>query len=232
MNKPRRIGILGGMGPEATVQFMARVIQRTSAADDSDHIPMIVDNNTQIPSRIRRLIEGQGADPVPALTEMARKLEAYGAEALAMPCNTAHNYAAEIQQAVRIPLLNMVELTARKILQTIGSAKPVGILASPAIKITGIYDKAFAKLGLQSLYPENQDRLLAAIRALKISGADPMPRQVLAEAGRELQALGAGILLIGCSEFSMIADAAPDGIPAIDSVDVLTEASIAFALGR
>ncbi|MBX3453686.1 amino acid racemase [Ferrovibrio sp.] len=230
MTAPRKIGVLGGMGPEATVMFMARVIQHTKARDDADHIPMIVDNNTQIPSRIKRLIEGQGEDPVPTLAAMARGLEAQGAQALAMPCNTAHNYAAEIQAAVRIPLLNMVELTARQILNTAGAGKPVGILASPAIKITGIYDKAFAALGLRSLYPEDQDRILAAIRAIKASSTDAGAREIFADACRELHRRGAGTMLVGCSEFSIIADAVPDGLPAVDSVDVLVNATIGFAL--
>ncbi len=230
MAAPRKIGVMGGMGPEATVLFMARVIQRTRARDDSDHIPMIVDNNTQIPSRIKRLIENQGEDPVPVLADMARKLEAHGAEALAMPCNTAHNYAAEIQQAVKIPLLNMVDLTARHILAEAGREKPVGILASPAIKITGIYDRAFAALGLRSLYPEDQDRILGAIRAIKMSSTDAGARQVFAEACRELHKRGAGMMLVGCSEFSIIADAVPDGLPAVDSVDVLVESTIEFSI--
>ena len=87
----RRIGILGGMGPEATVLLMSRIIARTPAADDRDHVPLFVDNNTQVPSRIAALIEGTGEDPGPVLADMARRLEANGAEALAMPCNTAHH---------------------------------------------------------------------------------------------------------------------------------------------
>ncbi len=88
---PRTVGILGGMGPEATVLLMQKVIAAVPARDDSDHVPLIVDQNSQVPSRIRRLIEGVGEDPAPVLAAMARRLEAAGAEALAMPCNTAHH---------------------------------------------------------------------------------------------------------------------------------------------
>jgi hypothetical protein len=108
--KPRRVGILGGMGPEATVLLMSRLIEATPAADDSDHVPLIVDQNPQVPSRIARLLEGRGADPAPVLADMARRLEATGAEALAMPCNTAHYYAPAIRAAVGIPLIDMIGL--------------------------------------------------------------------------------------------------------------------------
>ncbi len=108
----RRIGILGGMGPEATVLLMSRIIARTPAADDSDHVPLLVDNNTQVPSRIKALIEKTGEDPGPVLTDMARRLEAAGVAALAMPCNTAHHYASRIRAAVSIPFLDMIELSA------------------------------------------------------------------------------------------------------------------------
>ena len=84
----RRVGILGGMGPQATILIMQKLIACVSAEDDSDHIPLIVDQNPQVPSRIAHLIEGMGADPGPVLAGMARRLVAAGAEALAMPCNT------------------------------------------------------------------------------------------------------------------------------------------------
>ena len=89
----RTVGILGGMGPEATVLLMQQVIAAVPARDDADHVPLIVDQNRQVPSRIRRLIEGTGEDPRPVLAAMARRLQGRGPQALAMPCNTAHAYA-------------------------------------------------------------------------------------------------------------------------------------------
>ncbi|MFW6037888.1 MAG: aspartate/glutamate racemase family protein, partial [Desulfonatronovibrio sp.] len=103
-------GILGGMGPEATVDLMNRVIKATPAKDDEDHIRMVVDNNPKVPSRIKALIQGDGSSPGPCLREMARKLESWGVDFLAMPCNTAHFYHQEIQEAVSIPVLDMISL--------------------------------------------------------------------------------------------------------------------------
>ncbi|MCA8933236.1 MAG: aspartate/glutamate racemase family protein [Rhodospirillaceae bacterium] len=223
----RRVGVLGGMGPEATIHFMARVLALTPAEDDADHVPLVVDQNTQVPSRIKALIEGTGSDPTPALEDMARRLAAAGAEALAMPCNTAHHYAGPIAAATPLPFLDMVVLTAARLA---GEERgTVGVLASPAIKITGVYDHAFARLGLEAVYPADQQRLLAAIRAIKAGRDGEFARRVVREAGEEMAAAGADAALIACTEFSTVADALPPGLPALDSIDVLAEAVVAFS---
>lgn len=217
------------MGPEATVLLMTRVIARIAAADDADHVPMIVDNNTQVPSRIKALIEGGGEDPGPVLAGMARGLEAAGAEALAMPCNTAHNYAARIVEAATIPFLDMVELAAERVAGMATADFAVGILASPAVRLTGIYDRAFARRQLTTLYPSDEQRMLAAIRAIKRSSSDPAARETLREAADQLVAAGAQALLVACSEFSIVSDAIPDQYRVVDSMDVLADAVVDFA---
>ncbi len=227
--KIRSIGILGGMGPEATVLLMARVIAKTAAADDSDHVPMIVDNNTQIPSRIKAIIDGNGADPGPVIATMARQLEMSGCEALAMPCNTAHHFVPVIEDAVSIPLLDMVKLSAMRIGDMELPGRSVGILASPAIRMTGIFDKAFSSLDIKTLYPADQQRMLDTIRSLKIDSNDIAGRQFLAKSAQELIENGADILLIACSELSIIADAIPADYPRLDTIDVLAEAIIEFS---
>ncbi|MEM6545430.1 MAG: aspartate/glutamate racemase family protein, partial [Pseudomonadota bacterium] len=103
----KTVGIIGGMGPEATVDLMSRVIALTPATDDADHIPMLVDNNSQVPSRIAALLEGTGTSPEPVLIAMAERLQHMGAQLLAMPCNTAHHYHQAVQAAVQIPFLDM-----------------------------------------------------------------------------------------------------------------------------
>src|SRR5574343_298434 len=130
----RRIGILGGMGPEATILLMQKVLAAVQADDDADHIPLIVDQNPQVPSRIRHLIEGQGQDPGPVLADMARRLVAGGAQALAMPCNTAHHYAPMVRAATDVPFLDMVQASVDHAAALRPDAGKVGILASPAVR--------------------------------------------------------------------------------------------------
>lgn len=227
---PRRIGVLGGMGPAATVHFMARVIAMTQAEDDADHIPMLVDNNPQIPSRIAALIEKKGKDPGPALAEMAKALESQQCEALVLPCNTAHNYASQVARAVSVPFLSMVDLAIEHI-ATSTDAKKVGILASPAIRLTGIYERGLRKAGILPQYPDNEDAMLGAIRALKRDVRDPSAAATLASAATKLSRQGADVLLLACSEFSAIGDVLAPSALTVDSIDVLARATIAFSNG-
>ena len=127
----RRVGILGGMGPEATILVMQKVLAAVKARDDADHIPLIVDQNPQVPSRIRHLIEGTGEDPGPVLADMARRLVAGGVQALAMPCNTAHHYAPAIRSAVAVPFLDMVEASVAHAATRARPGAQIGVLASP-----------------------------------------------------------------------------------------------------
>ncbi|MEM8587816.1 MAG: amino acid racemase [Pseudomonadota bacterium] len=228
----RRIGVLGGMGPEATVLFMSRVITLTPARDDRDHVPLIVDDNTQVPSRIKALIEKTGEDPAPVLAEMARRLEAVGAEALAMPCNTAHHFAPAIVDAVDIPFLNMVDLAVERVAPLAQANKRVGLLASPAVRLIGLFDRPFAERGISLLYPDDDDRLLAAIRAIKVDSTDASAVQTLRAAAAELTAKGAEVLVIACSEFSIIADTVESSVAVVDTIDVLAQAAIDFASNR
>ena len=103
------IGVIGGMGPEATVDLMRRVIAATPAADDIDHVRMIVDNNPKVPSRLKALLDGTGDGPGPVLAGMARGLQSAGADVLVIPCNTAHFYLAPIRAAVSIPVGTSVD---------------------------------------------------------------------------------------------------------------------------
>ncbi len=225
----RRVGILGGMGPEATVLLMARIIAMTSAADDSDHVATIVDNNTLVPSRIKALIEKTGEDPGPVLADMARGLEANGARALAMPCNTAHHYAPVIEAAVGIPLLNMVELASARVAGMDLVKKRIGLLASPAVQTMKIFERAFSLYEIEIIYPADQTRMLDAIRRVKIDSNDSTARQIMENAARELMEQGADILLVACSELSIIVDAIQASIPRFDTIDILAEAVINFA---
>ncbi|MGR3592469.1 MAG: aspartate/glutamate racemase family protein [Limimaricola soesokkakensis] len=228
---PKRIGILGGMGPEATVLLMQRLIAATPARDDADHIPLLVDMNPQVPSRIARLIEGRGEDPGPVLAEMARRLEAGGATALAMPCNTAHHYAPEIRAAVEVPFIDMVALSVARAAEWLGPGGKLGLLGSPALRRIGLFDRACAEAGLTLLHPQDEDALLAAIRAIKARGPDENSRTALRAASADLARRGATLQLVACTEFSLIAGALAPEAEGIDTLDLLVEAIRDAALG-
>jgi aspartate racemase len=221
----RVVGIIGGMGPEATLDLIRRVLAKTPAQDDQDHIHLIVESNPKIPSRIAHLIEGTGDDPTPELIRIAVNLQRAGAQALAIPCNTAHAYAHSIRRAVSIPLLDMVQLTVDQIASSRRVAR-VGLLASSAVLATELYAKAFADHGIAVVHPARQDEVMSLIKAVK-SGETGLEIQAsLARTAHDL-ANHADVLLIGCSELSVIA--AGITAPFVDSLDVQAQAIVDFA---
>jgi aspartate racemase len=210
---------------------MQKVIAAVPARDDSDHVPLIVDQNPQVPSRIRRLIEGTGEDPAPVLAMMGRRLEAAGAEALAMPCNTAHHYAPAVRAATGVPFLDMVALSVAKARALAGEGEAVGILASPAVRRVGLFDGPMAGAGLRPLYAADEDATLQAIRSIKAQGATEAARAALRSASAELLSRGARVQMVACTEFSLIADAVAGGVTAFDTLDVLVAEIVAFSRG-
>jgi aspartate racemase len=221
----RIVGIIGGMGPEATVDLMRRVIAKTPASDDQDHVHLIVESNPKIPSRIAHLIEGTGEDPTPELIRIAVNLQRAGADALAIPCNTAHAYAHSIRRAIGIPLLDMVELTVDHIAGSRRVAR-VALLASSAVLSSELYAKAFANHGIVVIQPERQDEVMSLIKAVKRGETGEGIQAALAGLARDL-ADRADSLLIGCSELSVIS-AGITG-PYVDSLDLLAQAIVDFA---
>lgn len=225
----RRVGILGGMGPQATILLMQKVLDAVRADDDADHIPLIVDQNPQVPSRIRHLIEGQGEDPGPVLADMARRLVAGGAQALAMPCNTAHHYAPMVRAATDVEFLDMVQASVDHAAGLRPEGGRVGILASPAVRKVGLFNGPLAARGLSAVYATGDADLLAAIRQIKAQGPRPEARAALMQASAELVARGAGVQMIACTEFSLIPDAVAPRVSAFDTLDRLVGEIVAFS---
>ncbi|CAN7725996.1 aspartate/glutamate racemase family protein (plasmid) [Ensifer adhaerens] len=230
----RRVGILGGMGPEATILVMQKVLAAVDADDDADHVPLIVDQNPQVPSRIKHLIEGTGSDPAPVLADMALRLAAGGAEAVAMPCNTAHHYSTAIRAAVEVPFLDMIELSADRAAQLTGAGGRLGILASPAVQKVGLFDGPLTKRGLTPVFPDSEaaGRMLSAIRLIKAEGPCSAARDVLRAVSAELASRGAAVQMIACTEFSLIADAVAESATVFDTLDCLVEAIVHFSGAR
>ena len=224
------IGILGGMGPEATVELMRRVIAATPARDDSDHVHLVVDQNPKTPSRIEALIDGTGESPAPTLAAMTRRLIGAGADALAMPCNSAHGYLDAIRSAAGpVPVLDMVALTVDRIVGLDPAPRRVGLLASTAVVILGLYERAFAARGVEIVHPANQDAVMAAIRVVKRGDMGEAPRAATRAAAAELRLRGADTIVVACTELSALTEPSLDGARTLDAMDALAEAIVAFA---
>jgi len=222
------VGIIGGMGPEATVQLLARIVARTPAEDDADHVHVLVESNPKVPSRIAHLVDGTGEDPTPELVRIARNLERAGATFLAMPCNTAHGYAPSISAAVGVPLLNMIDLAVEQVRALAPTAR-VGLLASTAVCRTGLYRDAFHIHDMKVVLPEDQAAVMELIRRVKrgdtgAAAATDLAR-LAASFGSEVDCL-----LIACTELSLLTSALPAQPLWVDALEVLTEAILAKAM--
>ena len=223
----RPVGILGGMGPEATILLMQKVLAAVPARDDADHIPLIVHQNPQVPSRIAALIDGGGTDPGPVLSHMAQDLQAAGAQALAMPCNTAHHYAPVVENATDLPFINMITLTAASLAAS--GAQRVGMLASPATRTVGVFDAAFTAQGLSPVWTPDEAGMLSLIRQVKAGAGAEQTGPLLAAQAEMLLEGGANHLLIACTELSLLTAYLPAGTGWTDSLDCLTGAVVNFA---
>jgi len=223
------VGILGGMGPDATILLMRRVLAAVpDARDDADHVPLIVHQNPQVPSRIEALIDGTGADPAPVLVAMAQDLQRAGAVALAMPCNTAHAYADAVRGATTLPFLDMVALSVRALVAR--GARRVGMLASPAVRKAGVFDVPFAAAGLEAVHARDDGaELLKIIRAVKAGQGRADLGPALEHEARAMQRDGADHVLVACTEISLLEGNLPTGIGITDSLDCLTGAIVTAA---
>ena len=224
------VGVLGGMGPMATIDLLQRIIRLTPALDDVDHIRTLVDNNPKVPSRINYLINRQGENPAPVLASMAASLESMGADFLVMPCNTAHLYAQEIESAVRIRFLNMVELTVERVATQVRASK-VGLLASTAVHQTKLYESIFASQGIATVVPDDalQSRLMKLIMAIK--AGDLNESDLLQRIVEDMIAEQAECVVIACTELSALGDSLDVPVPVIDASQCLAEVVVQLALG-
>jgi len=218
---PRTIGVMGGMGPAATVEFYRRLVSETPAERDQDHLHILIDNDPSVPDRTAALLHG-GEDPGPALCRMARRLEAAGAEMLAMPCNTAHAYLDQIVAAVEIPVINMLAETAQRLVN-----RSAGVMATSGTMETGLYERALVRSGARYLQPDScgQATVDRAIREIK-RGVPPTEVSVaLAQVVRALAAQGAEAVVAGCTELSLVNGTEME-LPWVDALDVLVEATL------
>jgi len=227
--KEKIVGILGGMGPEATVDLMQRIIRLTPALDDIDHIRCVVDNNPKVPSRIKAIIEGDGEDPGPCMADMARRLESWGADFLAIACNTAHYYYEAVSNAVKIPVIHLIDLVVSHVRKTHPDAVKIGMLASPAVRMTGLYEKRCHAVGIEVVYPDPvfQDRLFNVIKAVKTGDTSAELVQTYNEICENLNSSGVDAVIIACTELSIISSNLP--FKTIDSAEVLAREIIDIA---
>lgn len=225
------LGVIGGMGPAATIEFQARLLAATPAERDQDHLRVLVDCNPQVPDR-NRALTGQGPSPAPVLADMARGLEVQGAELLVMPCNTAHAFAREVEAAISIPFVSLIDAAADAAVACAPGGK-VGVLAVDGARAAGLYQAALAARGGEAvmLDADAQARFMAAIYAVKRGDTGAAVKDEVAALARSLEASGAAVVIAACTELALVLTEADLTVPLIDSTEVLVRRTLDHALG-
>lgn len=219
----RTIGVLGGMGPAATADFMARLVTAVAASRDEDHPRVLIDINPHVPDR-NAARAGQGPSPGPALAVMARGLVASGAEILVMPCNAAHGWAADIAAATPAPFISMVDAAAA-VARAQNPAK-IGILAVGATLDARLYHAALAGIPVIDC---DRAAVQPLVTAIKSGDTGPAIRAALAAEAARLVAKGAQAIIAACTEIPLVLTQADVAVPLIDATAALVGAVLAAA---
>ncbi len=232
-NAQKTAGVLGGMGPEATVDFMARVIAHTDADCDQDHVRMLVDHNPHVPNRQDAILHG-GEDPGPLLAAMAAGLEAGGADFLVIPCNTAYVYQDAILAATHIPLISIIGVSIAAAQERAPGAERIGLLATDGCLQSGIYQAGLEEVGLEMELPSESElgELMELIKTIKGGKHTEKTARGMAALAEALASRGAGAIIAGCTEIPLVLGNDAVSVPLVSSTDALAEITVKLATGE
>lgn len=225
----KTIGILGGMGPLATADLFQKIVSLTAAGSDNEHIRVYIDSNSSIPDRTAAILGG-GPDPLPAMRDSLRKLEACGADCVIMPCNTAHYFLPRLQGLTDIPFLSMLEAAARACRAKF-PGRTAAVLATRGTLASGLYQAALEGEGVPYLLPEEeeQDALMEVIYGGVKAGAPPERyRAAFLSVLEGLSARGADYFILGCTELPLAFRLLDLSQPSLDPTEELARAAIRF----
>ncbi|MFC1500551.1 aspartate/glutamate racemase family protein [Candidatus Zixiibacteriota bacterium] len=223
------VGIIGGMGPEATADFYMRLVKRTPAERDQDHLHVVIDGNPAIPDRTESFLQKSEAT-MDAVVESALRLEQMGAEILAMPCNSAHIWYDGITARLTIPLLNMIEEVFSEV--RAAGLRSVGLLATSGTVQSSLYEQYAGEVELLVPDDTEQERIHGAVYSVKAgTGSGGEGKEVLLDVIARYRERGAGGVILGCTEIPLLVSQADlPGFPVFDSTDILVEATIRQAI--
>ena len=231
----KTIGILGGMGPMATVDLFQKIVTHTPAATDFDHLPIIIDNNPQIPSRVDAILDGR-ENPLTELIKSARRLENAGADFIIIPCHTAHVWLSEIQAAIRIPIYSMIENTVSCIEAYYRHLSDrILLLGTKAILQKRVYQNSFEQRGLKLQVPEPYEQDMVASAIFEVKGSLIENNSYIEPLNQMLNryySLGVTAVLGACTEIPLLFPFLDPKIEKLDPTLMLANMAIALAFNR
>lgn len=198
----QKLGVLGGMGPQATQMFYQFVLDRTDASKDQEHLPTLILSDTGMPDRTSAILSGETEKLFERLLRDARMLEQCGCTAIAIPCNTSHYFADKLQGQLHVPIIHMIRETASA-LAAQGKKRP-GILATDGTIRTGLYQKACAELGMEAYAPDEEtQKLVMSIIYDEIKQGEKGSREKFAQIDRAIRSAGCDCAILACTELSV-----------------------------
>ncbi len=225
------IGVLGGMGPLATLDFFSKVLAATPVQGDADHVPLLIQSDPRIPSRPPAIL-GNGRSPLPELLAGRDRLIAAGATALAMPCNTAHFWYADLVAGCSVPIISIVDTSVAELVPLADAGASIGIIATRATLAARIFDAPLMQAGYTPLLPDGDvmDALVLPGIDLVKAGQAAQGGQLIAQAVQALLNQGAGAVVLACTETPLALDAVQSPLRAkcVDSTAALARACVAW----
>ncbi len=225
MEREAKLGVLGGMGPQATQVFYQFVLDRTDAARDQDHLPAVILSDTGIPDRTAAILSGDTEGLYRRLLKDAKLLESCGCTVLAIPCNTSHYFADRLQGEIGVPIIHMLRETAAA-LAAQGKKRP-GILATDGTIRTGLYQKECAAVGLEAVSPgPDTQKLVMSIIYDEIKQGEKGSREKFAHIDRAIRGMGCDCAILACTELSVFSTYHPLPPFYVDAMMVMAERAV------
>lgn len=226
------VGVVGGVGPEASNKFCEYLIKNKRASSDQENISFLHYCNPMIPDRTDFLI-GRGPDPTPKLIETCQSLEDAGAGFLVIPCNTAHYFLNEVQSEVSIPIVDMTKVLVKDVLSEVPPIEKIGILATTGSVKTGIYQQYFRNVGVKSIVPSEEDQENLVMEAVYgksgiKAGKKTYPKRLLTRAARKLIDSGAEAIIMGCTEIPLVLKQKDFGVKLFDPMELTAKEIIDY----
>lgn len=229
MSRLLTVGVIGGMGPAATVDFMDKLLKATGAEREQDNLRLLVDCNPHVPDR--NTAAADGVMPGPVIAGMARGLERQGADFIVMACNTAHAYEADIRAAIAAPFVSLIAETATALAARYPAVKRAGLLAGTGCLEARLYQDALNAHGVEAvvLDPAGQTRFMDLLYQIKRGDTSDAARAEMRALADLLIGAGAELVVAACTEVPLVLSAGDIAVPLLDSTGVLVERTLAYA---